>query len=155
MAEGAWAVRRLAGGDIGALRQMTDLFGEVFEDRATYSGDPPGEAYLARLLSDDRFIALVVEDGGRVIGGLVAYVLAKFERERAEIYIYDLGTAAAHRRRGVATALIVHLAGIAADIGAHVLFVQADVGDNEAIRLYESLGTREEVLHFDIPPKPA
>jgi aminoglycoside 3-N-acetyltransferase I len=33
-----------------------------------------------------------------------------------------------------------------------VIFVQADTGaeDIPAVRLYESLGTREEVLHFDI-----
>jgi aminoglycoside 3-N-acetyltransferase I len=31
--------------------------------------------------------------------------------------------------------------------------VQADAGDGPALALYESLGTREEVLHFDIPPR--
>jgi aminoglycoside 3-N-acetyltransferase I len=32
-----------------------------------------------------------------------------------------------------------------------VIFVQADPGDAPAIALYESLGTREDVHHFDIP----
>jgi aminoglycoside 3-N-acetyltransferase I len=31
------------------------------------------------------------------------------------------------------------------------MYVQADRGDQPAIRLYESLGTREDVHHFDIP----
>jgi len=31
-----------------------------------------------------------------------------------------------------------------------VIFVQADRGDAAAIALYESLGTREDVHHFDI-----
>ena len=35
--------------------------------------------------------------------------------------------------------------------GAWVMYVQADRGDQPAIRLYESLGTREDVHHFDIP----
>jgi aminoglycoside 3-N-acetyltransferase I len=30
--------------------------------------------------------------------------------------------------------------------------VQADHGDDPAIALYEKLGVREDVLHFDIPP---
>ena len=34
---------------------------------------------------------------------------------------------------------------------AYVIFVQADPGDMPAIRLYESLGVREDVHHFDIP----
>ena len=35
-------------------------------------------------------------------GALVAYVLEKFERERSEVYIYDLAVAATHRRQGIA-----------------------------------------------------
>ena len=34
---------------------------------------------------------------------------------------------------------------------AWVIYVQADYGDDPAIALYEKLGVREEVLHFDIP----
>jgi aminoglycoside 3-N-acetyltransferase I len=32
--------------------------------------------------------------------------------------------------------------------------VQADHGDDPAIALYTKLGTREDVLHFDIPVPP-
>jgi aminoglycoside 3-N-acetyltransferase I len=69
-----------------------------------------------------------------VVGGLAAYELRKFEQERSEIYIYDLAVAAAR--------------------GAYVIFVQADRGDDAAIALYGKLGTREDVLHFDIPVRP-
>ena len=55
-------------------------------------------------------------------------------------------------RQGVATALIGVVQRIATGIGAYVIFVQADPGDDPAIALYDKLGTREEVLHFDIPP---
>jgi aminoglycoside 3-N-acetyltransferase I len=81
---------------------------------------------------------------------LVAYILHKFERERREVYIYDLAVAEEYRRRGVATALIRRLQAVARHIGAWVIYVQADYGDDPAIALYEKLGVREEVLHFDI-----
>ena len=87
-----------------------------------------------------------------MVGGLAAYVLRKFEQERSEIYIYDLAVDEAYRRRGIATALINELRGIARGIGAWVIYVQADHGDDPAIKLYESLGVREDVLHFDIEP---
>ena len=77
--------------------------------------------------------------------------MRKFEQERCEIYIYDLAVAEAHRRRGIATALIGALQRIASVRGAHVIFVQADLEDEPAIRLYTKLGAREDVLHFDIP----
>jgi aminoglycoside 3-N-acetyltransferase I len=69
---------------------------------------------------------------------------------RREIYIYDLAVDAAHRRRGVATRLIDDLRRIAAQRGAWVVYVQADLGDEPAIALYTKLGVREDVLHFDI-----
>ena len=85
-----------------------------------------------------------------MVGGIAAYELKKFEQRRSEIYIYDLAVAATHRRQGIATALINELREIAATRGAFVIFVQADRGDAPAIALYSKLGTREDVLHFDI-----
>jgi aminoglycoside 3-N-acetyltransferase I len=127
-------------------------FGEAFEDPATYTARRPGDAYLRRLLADDTFIALAAVKDAGVVGGLAAYELRKFEQERSEIYIYDLAVLAAHRREGVATALIEALKVIAAARGAYVIFVQADTGveDEPAIALYTKLGRREDVLHFDI-----
>lgn len=74
----------------------------------------------------------------------------RWGEQRSEIYLYDLAVAAAHRREGIATALIQKLKKIAADRGAYVIFVQADRGDEPAIALYTKLGDREDVLHFDI-----
>lgn len=116
----------------------------------TYSGNRPPAAYLRRLLGGDTFIALAALKSGEVVGGLAAYELHKFEQQRSEIYIYDLAVSAAHRRLGIATALIDELTKIAAARGAYVVFVQADLGDEPAIALYTKLGVREDVLHFDI-----
>jgi aminoglycoside 3-N-acetyltransferase I len=96
------------------------------------------------------FIGLVALKAGEVVGGIAAYELKKFEQERSEIYIYDLAVAEAHRREGIATALIQKLKELALTRGAYVIFVQADYGDEPAIALYSKLGIREEVLHFDI-----
>ena len=132
------------------VQSMLSVFAEAFEDVENYSAARPGAAYLARLLGSDQFIALAAVQDDAVAGGLAAYVLQKFEQERSEIYIYDLAVAEAYRRRGIATALIEALKPIAAELGAHVIFVQADLGDDPAIALYSKLGVREDVLHFDI-----
>lgn len=70
----------------------------------------------------------------------------------SEVYIYDFAVAEPHRRQGIATALISALKTVAAQRGAYVIFVQADLGDHAAIALYSKLGVREDVLHFDITP---
>jgi aminoglycoside 3-N-acetyltransferase I len=133
------------------MERMLTVFGEAFGEPETYGAARPSAAYLRRLLGGDSFIALAAMEGEEVVGGLAAYELRKFERERSEIYIYDLAVAAACRRRGIATALITELTSIAAARGAYVIFVQADPWDAPAIALYTKLGTREDVLHFDIP----
>ena len=145
-----FVVRELTRDDIDLFRELLTVMGRAFGDLDTYTRAQPGAAYLGRLLGGNQFIALVALEDGAVIGGLAAYELPKFEQARSEIYIYDLGVASDHRRKGVATALIDALKAIGAARGAYVMFVQADPPDTPAVALYSKLGVREDVLHFDI-----
>ena len=146
-----FTVRRLGADDIAAMHELLDVFGQAFDDPHTYGAQRPRRAWFERLLGNADFIALVATRAdGTMVGGLAAYVLRKFEQERCEVYIYDLAVAEAQRRRGIATALIDALRSIAGALGAWVIFVQADYGDAPAVALYTKLGTREDVMHFDI-----
>ena len=128
---GKYEIRRLGSGDVAALRAVTAMFGDVFEEPDTYGDHPPDQDYLARWLSRSTNIALIAEAGGDVVGGLVAYVWDKFERAQTEIYLYDLAVVPEFRRRGVATGLMDALRPIAKGVGAHVIMVQTEA-DNEA-----------------------
>ena len=146
-----YTYKQLSAVDAGLLKDLLKVFGEAFNEVDTYQDAVPSDGYLRALLSKAHFIVLVAINEQTVVGGLAAYELDKFERNRREIYIYDLAVAEQHRRRGVATRLINELQAIARKRGASVIYVQADAGDDPAIRLYESFGTREDVHHFDIP----
>jgi aminoglycoside 3-N-acetyltransferase I len=148
----AYTFEPLTVSDVNLLKDLLRVFGEAFEDVDTYQGAVPADDYLRSLLAMRHFIVVVARSASpdnAVVGGLAAYELQKFERDRREIYIYDLAVAEAHRRKGVATGLIAELKRIAAKRGAYVIYVQADKGDAPAIALYEGLGTREDVYHFD------
>ena len=134
------------------MRSVLDLFGREFGDVPTYSDRQPSDEYLVNLLRNQHFIALAAFDNEIVVGGLAAYLLPKFEQARSEIYIYDLAVASDHRRQGIATALINQLKYEANELGAYVIYVQADYGDDPAVALYTKLGSREDVMHFDINP---
>lgn len=144
-------INRLGPADPPSARAMLALFAEAFEDAESYLSAQPDDAYLADLLAKPHVILLAAWRGDAMAGALAAYVLDKFEQARSEVYIYDLAVAEDHRRQGVATALIEALKPIARAAGAWVIYVQADHVDPPAIALYEKLGAREEVLHFDIP----
>jgi aminoglycoside 3-N-acetyltransferase I len=145
-------IQVLAAEDVTVMRAMLAMFGDAFDERATYSHAQPDDFYLRRLLSSRTFIAVAALSEDKVIGGLAAYVLPKFEQARSEIYIYDLAVDAGCRRQGIATAMIEELKRLARAAGAYVIYVQADRGDQAAIALYTTLGVREDVLHFDIAP---
>ena len=143
-------VRLLTPDDVNLMESLLTAFGKAFDEVETYGASQPSKAYLERLLGSGHFIALAAMKHGSVIVGLAAYELRKFEQERSEIYIYDLAVAAAHRRQGIATALIRQLQNIAAPRAAYVIFVQADIDDAPAIALYTKMGVRENIAHFGI-----
>lgn len=146
-------LRALKPTDTHRFRCMLNLFGHEFEEIETYSGNQPCDDYIHSLLRSESFLALVAEKDGEVIGAIACYELKKFEQERSEFYIYDLAVSEAHRRIGIATALIEALGKLAKERGAWTMYVQADPVDAPAVALYDKLGVRENVLHFDIAPK--
>ncbi len=147
------SIHQLTRDDQALMNALLATFGEAFDEVETYTGKQPKAGYLQKLLGSDYFIALAALKNGEVVGGIAAYELKKFEQERSEIYIYDLAVSAAHRREGIASALIQELKTVAVARAAYVMFVQADVGDEPAIALYSKLGVREDVLHFDMAMK--
>ncbi len=132
------------------VRQLNNVFAEAFEEPETYLGKAPSDEYIRSMLAKEHIMVCTAIDGDQVVGGLVAYVLDKFEQQRSEVYIYDLAVDARYRRRKIATRLIWFLKQEADKSNAWVVFVQADPVDAPAIRLYESLGVREEVFHYDL-----
>lgn len=143
-------IQRLGASDLTLMRQLNLMFATAFHDVESYAAATPSDDYIVQLLGQDHVFALVAQDSENVVGGLVAYELPKLEQARSEIYIYDLAVAETHRRQGIATGLINKLRDLAAGRGCWAIYVQADYGDDPAIALYTKLGTREDVMHFDI-----
>ncbi len=154
----SFVIRRLEPGEASRFKALNQMFSGIFGDEfgdASYAMAKPTDAYLESLLLKPHVIPLVAFMGDSVAGGLVAYVLDKFEQERSEVYIYDLAMREEYRRRGIARSLILELKKIAQKIGAWVIYVQADKdeADLPARCLYASLGEREDVFHYDIAVK--
>jgi aminoglycoside 3-N-acetyltransferase I len=149
----AFTVTRLGALDLPLMRAINALYSEVFEAPDHYADAPPCDDWLSAQLANPYVIALAALESETVVGALTGYVLPKLEQARSEIYIYDLAVRTSHWRRGIATALIGHVQDIATALGVWVIYVQADYGDDPAIALYTKLGTREDVMHFDIAPR--
>lgn len=151
MQAGTFEIRTIGARDVTCFKDMLAMFGKAFEDVDSYQAAVPSDQYISRLLGKEHFIAIAALDGAKVVGGIAAYQLDKFEQDRREIYIYDLAVDDDYRRRGIATAMIRELQRTAAERDVYVIFVQADLVDAPAIALYDKLGTKETAHHFDIP----
>lgn len=143
--------KKLDSKDLNLFRSLNEVFAAAFDDAETHLTKKPSDQYLLDLLAKPHFIAIAALNEGKVVGGLVAYVLEKYEQQRSEVYIYDLAVDESFRRRGIARQLIQELKTVARSLGAWVIFVQADAEDEPAIKLYQSMGTQEAPFHFDIP----
>ncbi|MCC5895192.1 MAG: GNAT family N-acetyltransferase [Alkalibacterium sp.] len=135
---------------ISRIKELNKLFASAFEDKTTYLGNKPSDDYLKSLLSKEHIIVCVAIIDEKIVGGLVAYVMDKCEQERSEVYIYDLAVDSQHLRQRIATNLIYFLKQEALKSGAWIAFIQADPVDSPAVNLYDTLGKREEVYHFDL-----
>lgn len=136
--------QRLSSSDLSIMRALNEVFGRTFEDPENYRNHLPSDAYLVQFLDDKKHIVLVAKQAEKIVGGLVAYQLDKFESERREIFIYDLAVDPAFQRQGIGRKLIESLKLSAKEIGAYTIFVQADEGD-QAIKFYEALGPSENL----------
>ena len=85
-----YSLQRLGENDLVLMRDLNRLFGDVFEDRKTYSDKIPSDEYIISFLANKNHIVFVATIDNKVIGGLVAYTLTKFEMDRKEVYLYDL-----------------------------------------------------------------
>jgi len=146
-------IRLLGPGDRAALRALLALFADAFEETDAIS-PAPADAWLDARLADDRGIALAAYRGAALVGGLTGHLLPQWQREGAELYLYDLAVAAPHRRTGVARELIAALFPIARARGAELIFVQADADDPAAQALYAGFGAGAGAVHYVLTPPP-
>ncbi len=58
-------IHRLTSDEAGRFADLNTLFGEVFEDMDTYTGQRPDQDYLGSLLADDGVFALYTKLGTR------------------------------------------------------------------------------------------
>jgi aminoglycoside 3-N-acetyltransferase I len=126
-------MRLLAPGDEDVVRQL-----------ATYDGpgDPEG------LLADPRTLLLIAFEEERPVGFVLAHELPRRHGDRAKLFVYELDVAETHRRRGIASALLDRLAGLARERGIRAGFVLTDEDDAAANALYRGAGgtPRKDVM---------
>ncbi len=124
--------------------------GELFDG-------PPLAEPTARFLADPDHHLLLAYDGPRPIG-MITGVEMTHPDKGTEMFVYELGVAPEDRRRGVATALVEALAGLARERGCYGMWVSTEPDNEAAQRTYRKAGASEDaqfvMLSWDLIDSP-
>ena len=136
-------IRILTSGDTPVLdRTAPDVFDEPVHPRWT-----------AEFLADPRHhLAVALSDG--VVVGMASAVHYVHPDKPPELWINEVGVAAAHHRQGLARQLLQALFGRGRELGCTQAWVLADQSNTVALRLYTSVGgeaAAEPCVMFEFP----
>ena len=74
------------------------------------------------------------------VGFALAYQLHRIDGESSKMFLYEIGVALSHRRRGIATALVHELDRICQDGSFINMFVLTNKSNTPAMQLYSKTG---------------
>ena len=143
-------ILRIKENAIEQLIELVEVLNEVFEEPNNVASN----RQLEKLLTKPDFHAIAAIEGGKIIGGLIAYELEQYYRDKSELYIYDIAVKVELHNQGIGKALINYLKDYATNNGIETIFVEAHSVDEQAVKFYEStFGKGEKVDHFNYEVK--
>lgn len=128
------AERGDAGLLFGLVRELAEY--EKLADAVTGDAELLGDALFDQATAE----ALIAEMGAEPVGYAVFFATFSTFETRPGLWVEDLFVRPAHRRRGVGTGLLAHIAGIAAERGCARLEWSALEWNEPALRFYDRLG---------------
>jgi aminoglycoside 3-N-acetyltransferase I len=133
-------IRRLKTGDERlAIAAALELKSE--EER---EGHRPSVEHMRDFLADVDNYLIVAAEGQNPVGFLVAYRMPMLERDAFRAYLYEIGVAAEHQRRGIASTMIDRLKALCRERGVVEIWVGTSNSNTAAKRLYASTGAMLE-----------
>lgn len=120
---------------------QSELARETLRRLKSPDGYPtPAAEYLVRFLSCRDNGLIVGTIGGVPVGFLLAYLLDRADRDQQMMFLYEIGVAESHRRRGIGTQLIAELKAICWTHNVMKMWVPTGRSNIAATRLYARTG---------------
>ena len=130
-------IRRLGEGDAhAAVRVVQDV---KFEEDGIV-GVSVEPAHMRTFLSNDCNYLIVASAGDKPVGFVLGYELPRVDGPRPMMFLYEIGVAKSHRRKGIGLALMEELKSYCAARGCCKMFVPTSTSNEAAMALYRSAG---------------
>ena len=115
---------------------------KVIEAARLFDHSPIPDA-VRRFLADPNHHMFIAYEGGASVG-FVSGVELTHPDKGTEMFLYELAVDDAHQRRGIGTALVGALAGLAREHGCYGMWVLADDDNAGAAATYRKAGGEAE-----------
>jgi aminoglycoside 3-N-acetyltransferase I len=125
-------LRRLGPGDEALVMAAAPLFDDVPDSVATQ-----------RFLAQETHHLVLAQDAEGTPLGFITGVETTHPDKGAEMFLYELSVAEAHRRRGIGAALVAALLEPAREGGCHGMWVGTEPDNEAAVRTSAAAGARE------------
>jgi [ribosomal protein S18]-alanine N-acetyltransferase len=125
-------IERLGAGDDAKVAEASALF------------DGPARADATRQFLGERGHHLLVAYVGDTPAGFVTGAELTHPDKGTEMFLYELGVAEAHRRRGIGKALVAALVRLAQEAGCYGMWVLTDQDNRAALATYQAAGAARE-----------
>jgi len=138
---------KLKSTDINDFMDLLKVFKEVFEwENFSF----PRSQHLQRVLENAHFLVFVAKANNKLVGGLTARILDRYDTERPSAYIYDIAVSTAQQRIGIGKSLIATFTNFCKKNGFSEVFVQAETADTQAMNFYKTTPVSSEIkaTHF-------
>ncbi len=125
-------VKKLNHNEVPDFRRLVEIFKDVFEIHEPISNNE----HLSKLLTNPDFLAFVVKEKQKIIGGLTIYVLHSYYGTKPIAYIYDVGITPEFQGKGLGKLLIAEVCKYCKDSGFENVYVEAESDDIDAVSFY-------------------
>jgi len=138
---------RLGQNDVNDFMNLIKVFENVFEWE---NFSTPSVTHFQNLLYNDKLLVFIAKTDNKVVGGLTAHVLDRYDSEKPSAYIYDIAVISSLQRKGIGKLLLASLNKYCRKFGFHEIFVQAETDDIQAVNFYKSTPISSELnaTHF-------
>ena len=142
-------IKRLSSSDAETAYQVLTQI-KFVEDGTKHLADALTMEYLITFLKNERHYLLAAIEGKTPIGFLLAYRLARVDRNQDMMFFYEITVAEKRRKKGVGTALINKLKEICKQEDILKMFVLTNRSNTTAYNLYKETGGKADLSGDDV-----
>lgn len=140
-------IKKLLSNNLDEFTALINVFKHIFEWENL---SLPNRMHLQRVLANPHLIVLIAKTDQKVVGGLTAHVLDRYDSEKPLVYVYDLAVLPDLQRKGIGRQLMTALLDYGATNGFKEVFVQTETDDWQAVNFYRStpISSELQATHF-------